>query len=323
MKRFHSLFASSSPQTASAFLLLRDRQAEWNLTDSQVQQSAELIAHDLALPLCLSNELVLFAYAKRLFAGLDQRERTHKLFGVDRPATTEAITHRNRLQLVVDGYEVDTCNPSTLSALVERRPGYSGVRGVSDRLQLANTCCSLAAPIMWSLYLQGGEPINLPVHLRRSGSATLLERLVFHRRGVDSRQFFGEVCPQVPITDTLVLAKGGEPALQAKLTEYNHLPCMVSRLRIPQSVLFDEDEDGDCYLGASAGSSGPKMHSTLLVGSSGDRYVLQNWWKSRPFLEVDYAFLERHGAHVHFARPLPGAVSSSSVLAVELDCEEV
>ncbi|KAH9257970.1 hypothetical protein BASA81_003533, partial [Batrachochytrium salamandrivorans] len=100
MKRFLSLFASSSPQSASAFLLLRGRQVEWNLTDLQMEQSADLITHDLALPLCLTNELVLFAYSKQLFAGLEQRDRTRKLFGMDKPTTTEAITHRNRLQLV-------------------------------------------------------------------------------------------------------------------------------------------------------------------------------------------------------------------------------
>ena len=44
------------------------------------------------------------------------------------------------------------------------------------------------------------------------------------------------------------------------------------------------------------------MHAMLIVGhrkeGEGDRFLLQNWWRKKPFVEVDAAYLEACGATI-------------------------
>lgn len=49
-----------------------------------------------------------------------------------------------------------------------------------------------------------------------------------------------------------------------------------------------------------------RRHAMVLIGhrqvDGTDRYLLQNWWKSKPFVEVDASYLESCNAHIVFVK---------------------
>lgn len=328
---FSSVFSSSNPRdNAAAFLLLREKQQDWNLPEMQLEQAAERIAADEVIYEVANNEHVLFAYSKLLFASQTPQERKRKLLLNSKPLASEMIGIRNRLKLVF-GLDSITYEAASYHTFMDQHPEWKKNSNVvvnkrlADRLQptanSANTFCSLSAPITLAYYL-GQEVINLPVYLMQHAPPQLLEDLIWNKRGVNSHKFFNSIAggttAQLEDDITEVTAE----ALESKLRECN-TPALVSQMRLPQSFLFDLDtysycDDGDGY----QPSGGKAKHSMLLVGSrrttengNNTRFLLQNWWKDKPFVEVDAAFLKRYGAEVRFAKP--ATMNNSQVFAME------
>jgi hypothetical protein len=125
-----------------------------------------------------------------------------------------------------------------------------------------------------------------------------LIRHIWDNEGGDSRAFLEKIL--LPDPEPVLSSCDAMANLRAAMNLYG--PGLVQGFKVEASFA---DSSNWQHLGVRAGPS-TGLHAMVLVGhrkeGNSDRYLLQNWWKSKPFVEVDSQYLESCGVVIHFVK---------------------
>jgi hypothetical protein len=301
--------------------LLQDKKEQWNLSSSeQKQQYLEIIAIDKANNKVCSDHLLLFPYAKGILCDEGRITRTDKFKRLlDHPAL---VNSKQRLIRIVeskeDGKDFKIGSDTLFSAFTkdhnEWTSGFVLFRDhpalfkkphvYVERIQLNDGLCYMHAPVVLQHYLvamNSSNPIpmlDMSEYMRQYLPTNALERYIWKYEGGDSREFLLEILHSA--NETRFISCSGE----LDLPHYLHLygPGLIQGFKVDETFNSNIWQ----HLGDTRIINFQGRHAMVLVGYRMEhgqpRYLIQNWWMKKPFVEVDAEYLVSCGAVIHFVK---------------------
>jgi hypothetical protein len=328
---------------------------DWNLTPESIQKAVDLMEEDGLTEKSLQQDrlLVLFLYAKRILADKGVSFRRSVFDSVRLNAETDQNARARLVTIVMDG------ETSPVRPLINGKPSFFFDDFVKDhpewnketgswvlfrdhprlkdkefahveRFQKSGLCY-MHAPVVVQHYLvsmavdESVHMLNMVAYLRQHQSALGLYFHIWHDQGGDSEQFLLKILQGVP--HTIAMHPGSLSKGTSTLREYMDKfgPGLVSRFEVTQNFCTSNNWQ---YTGPFEAPEN-SMHAMVLVGyrelEGGEyRYLLQNWWKYMPYVEVDLEYLVSSKAVVHFVKERQekiGPFASNSLNLVESDVD--
>ncbi|KAI9333276.1 hypothetical protein BDR26DRAFT_868493 [Obelidium mucronatum] len=302
---------------------------DWGLSTKQVEDAAELAATDgVESP----SELELFLYAKGILAQEcddDPGKRKRKYKSLLTGVSVESVAGLNRLKTIVDIGETTPTrtglesNQSFFDHFVNAHrewavgldvfvchrdhPDLSGKPlALVERFQKSGLCY-MHGPVVLQHYLvamnnDSSTPmLNIAEFLKTRMDAKSLYLHIWKNEGGDSLEFLKSILA-TKMHPSKIIHESNFDDVDLTLLLKDHGPGLVSGFRVT-------DDFSSCkwqHLGIATGENFIGRHAMLLIGSrkveSRTHYLLQNWWKTKPYVEVDAEYLLSSGATVHFIK---------------------
>ena len=304
--------------------VLEHYREKWGLRDEQIESCIRLMVLDEVSLLIQNDNLRLFLYAKGILASersLIRRIEFEDLLEGRR--TADLSKALERLKNIVEKRETTpkrgTIQPTTMfESFVQAHPEWKegkdvfvihrdhpDLRGkehaLVERLQPSGLCY-MHAPIVLQHYLVamtniGKVPmLDMPKYLRSQISTGSLYRRIWDDEGGDSFDFLEHILSVIPEENLHGIRT--EERLTKSLHEFG--PALVSRFRVTKDFASNEEWQ---YLDKLEGKI-IGLHAMVLIGcrSIGQerRFLLQNWWHKKPYVEVDLKYLLTTRANIHF-----------------------
>jgi hypothetical protein len=304
--------------------ILDEKRNDWGLGQEQVERAVDIIVLD---NIHSHHPLRLFLYAKGILFDDSSSVRIAKyenLLNPDASHLSKSIIEkleraRERLVRIVEFGEKGKVGKLTIfEEFVSDHPEWSSANSFVlfrdhalfsgkkhayvERIQMRSGLCYMNAPVVMQHYLvtmQRNDHVpmlDMGLYLCQVMNSDDLFMRIWDNRGGDSKAFLEHILIQEP--EPVFSSHNCEDDLASLMDRYG--PGLVQGFKV---------EDEFCnsiqwqHLGARGGPS-TGLHAMVLVGhrKEGDdnRYLLQNWWKSKPFVEVDAKYLKTCGAIIHF-----------------------
>jgi hypothetical protein len=171
-----------------------------------------------------------------------------------------------------------------------------------ERVQLSGLCY-MHAPITLQHYLVAMSSndaipmLDMAEYLKKHMSAEALERRIWDDEGGDSETFLKQILVKHPAP--VFLTRCGQEELEPYLISFG--PALISGFEVEEAF----DSGNWQHIGPMT-TALKGEHAMVLVGmrKEGDatRYLIQNWWKKKAFVEVDGEYLSACGAYVNFVQ---------------------
>jgi hypothetical protein len=308
--------------------VLEQKKEDWRLDDEQIVRAVLMISLDNAEGQAYTNMLKLFLYAKEI--RFDERSLFRigyfdDLLNPDSSGLGTSVVEklwqgRSRLACIVHddekGSDFLNGNQTMFDKFVQDHPEWSvgnsfvifrdheklsgKPRALVEKFQLRGGLCYMHAPIVLQHYLVAMQRydhvpmLDLALYLRRFMSSNDLKRHVWDNIGGDSKQFLKSIL--LPNSDTICESR--ESNLLESLHKYG--PGLVQGFQVEDAFINSRNWQ---YLGRRKGEF-IGLHAMVLVGirKEGEsfRFLLQNWWKFKPFVEVDISYMNSCEAVVRF-----------------------
>ena len=171
--------------------------------------------------------------------------------------------------------------------------------------------CYMHAPVVLQHYLvamANKKPIpmlDMTKYLKQNMPGTNLYSHIWENKGGDSFDFLEKILfEKLPAKNIIDFSPSRLDKAKLCKQLVRHGPALVSGFRVSENF---KDKDQWCHTGKQPDDfSG--MHAMLLVGyrkfkehgTEKTHYLLQNWWKSKAYVEVDIDFLISSKATVRF-----------------------
>lgn len=145
--------------------------------------------------------------------------------------------------------------------------------------------------------------LDMAEYLKKYMSGDSLYLHIWNAQGRDPLEFFEKILKKRPSPYSMISPSSNllsNADLDALLRSYG--PGLVSGFCVAKTFISEEWQ----HLGNYDDKEFEGRHAMVLVGSrvveGKKRYLLQNWWKSKPYIEVDADYLIRSKATVHFIK---------------------
>ena len=307
--------------------VITQRRVSWDLSIEDVSSAMEQMNADDLTKKEMNNDLRVFLYAKGVLKAENSVVRKSKFNDLLHPQQAmvseeqrrELMAARERLHRIVakgeSGKNFDQTK-NLFDEFVSQHPEWGLVdsfvifrdhellkvkpHAYVERIQRSGLCY-MHAPVILQHYLVAMNSkadvhmLDMAVYLKKHMSGDALERRIWQDQGGDSKVFLGCILMQKPRPRFYSLFPDRDlvPLL------FSHGPALVSGFNVDNAFNSDSFQHIGEYEIESTG-----LHAMVLVGyrKEGDqtRYLLQNWWKKKPFVEVDADYLTSCGAIVHF-----------------------
>jgi hypothetical protein len=304
---------------------------EWKLGRSEIDDAEELFAQDYANDYSqVTSKLLLFLYAKGILTKADSviRMRSFQLLlAAGTPELKEAL---ERLKTIVEiGETTPTRNKleaeSVFDAFGDEHPEWKHndsfvlfrdhprllrkSHALVERLQKSGLCYMHAGVVVQHYLVAMGNDCEVPMlniaeYLKKYMSGDSLYDHIWNNKGGDSLGFLESILKEKPRVGGIVsrYTTHGlrDDDLDRLLKRYG--PGLVSGF----AVAKDFDGSDWQHLGHYEVDKFEGYHAMVLVGcrvvDGKKRYLLQNWWKKKPYIEVDVDYLLSSKAAVHFIK---------------------
>jgi hypothetical protein len=325
---YHPLYYHSS-QVEQEHGIFSPYADEWKLGKSEIERAEKLFAQDYPQDYSqATSKLLLFLYAKGLLAKMKsvvRRTIFNDLLEAETPELQEAL---GRLKTIVEIGETAPARAemnSMFDEFVASHPewdrGHSFVafrdhprlRGKShalvERLQRSGLCYMHAGVVVQHYLVamsnDGEVPmLNIAEYLKKYMSGDSLYEHIWNNKGGDSLGFLKKILKEKPRAGGIVSRYFSEVLrnndLDRLLMRYG--PGLVSGFAVAEEFTRPDWQ----HLGNYTVEESKGYHAMVLVGyrvvDGKKRYLLQNWWESKPYVEVDVDYLRSSDASVHFVK---------------------
>jgi hypothetical protein len=290
---------------------------KWNVKEKDVKEAMKLARADklsIGSPLTIKDRMILFVYVKNILDMNNEhirRTQINKLFVSDRDAFT-------RLERIVEIGESSTnqltafdnfvkihpewSTPETSWVLFRDHPSLRTKHSYVERTQLSGLCY-MHGPVVFQHYLVSMNcddivgMVDIADYLRKHMATEPLKNHIFADSGGHSTEFA-----------RTILGFETQESFEkpdVKCAEVPHFmkqygPGLVSSMEIWSCFL---DPHQWVHVGLPRGRK-QGHHAMVLVGYRHEkgalRFLLQNWWQQKAFVEVDGNYLRACGALLTF-----------------------
>ena len=305
--------------------MIRPFAEEWNLEPKDIEAAAQLFAQDYGTISNPSN-LLLFLYAKGILSKKSSviRKRTFELLLAGQ--TDELNSALNRLKTIVEKGE-SSPNIEAVSAfddfiakhkewneensfvVFRDHPDLKGKsHALVERLQESGLCYMNAGVVLqhYLVAMNNTDPIpmlNMAEYVKKYLPTNRIYELIWNNEGSDSLGFLKDISVTDLDPDMFVsIVNEGlcDPDLATPLKSYG--PALLAGFCVTKDFISKEWQ----HLGRYRGKKFEGRHAMVLVGyrivDGKKRYLLQNWWKDKPYVEVDSDYLLSSDAHIYFIK---------------------
>jgi len=307
---------------------LQAKKDDWNLDDERIEAALKLLAQD-GVADAIAADTRLFLYAKGVLSNKDSLVRTREFDNLLKPDAAQVPDEEKkklragleRLERIVvkgehgsplkptDNAFVNFCkqhivewSDASKSYVVFRDDAkLAGKDAYVERVQKSGLCY-MHAPIVLQHYLvrmNSATPVmmlDMARYLRQHMDSKALYSHIWSDLGGDSAEFLRQILVQQP-EPVVTGVETTATRLAERLKECG--PLLVAGVRIDD--VFD-DKTTMRFRGVRAGKSKGR-HAMVLVGHRKegdlDLFLLQNWWRKKPFVEVTSEYLVSCQANVY------------------------
>lgn len=177
-----------------------------------------------------------------------------------------------------------------------------------ERVQLSGLCY-MHAPVVLQHYLVAMNTselvpmLDMADYLKKHMPADALQKRIWNDEGGNSVSFLKGILE----SDPELLHCLGRQNLEPCIKEFG--PALLSSFDVEHDFVSEEWQHLKRKSRESKG-----LHAMLIVGvrKEGDsvRYLLQNWWKTKPFVEVSGAYIESCAGAIHFVQTKQDSIGS-------------
>ncbi|CAE7945034.1 unnamed protein product, partial [Symbiodinium sp. KB8] len=331
-----------------------EKAEDWHLSKQAIEAAAQSMLSDgQSLPTELDERgiMLLFLYAKGILKQKASAVRRAEFAALLLPDDIYEESKQRLRRLVLEGESSQSVldNSNSFTRFLDLLPSWQGnssyvafrddgrIRcGLLERVQLSGLCY-MHAPVVLQAYLvamhgtQTGtsKMLDLADYIRKYRTAQELEDHIFRDEGGSSRVFLAQILANASGLEefactSMVNKKVGQANIDVIISNLKEFgPALVSGFMVTENFL-------DAKIHQHLGQDNSKevgLHAMVLVGhrteSGQDRFLLQNWWSDKSFIEVDPEYLAGQRALLVFVQSdqldIPVQFSRSSARHVELE----
>jgi hypothetical protein len=144
--------------------------------------------------------------------------------------------------------------------------------------------------------------LNMAEYLKKYMPGERLYQHIWNNKGGDSLDFLESIWKEKPESESIIHCSNRSDldSMDGYLQSYG--PGLVSGFAVEKNFTGDDWQ----HLGKYNVENFKGRHAMVLVGyrivDEKKRYLLQNWWKSKPYVEVDVDYLISSKATIHFIK---------------------
>ena len=312
---------------------LKSSAEKWNLDNAAIQRAVTLYKQDYPegdSP-SLENELLPFLYAKGILAkekSVIRKIKFEDLLEAEEADSDELRKALDRLQAIVVIGETSPTRANLdeqfFDAFIKDHPEWAGknsfvvfrdhksLKGkphaLVERFQKSGLCymhaCVVVQHYLVAMSSQDKVPmLNISEYLKKYMPSESLFEHIWSNKGGDSWDFLNNILENKPKSRIISTASDASLLdfdLPEKLRAYG--PGLVSGFKVTKEFALDEWQ----HLGEYSSETFLGRHAMVLVGyrtvNEKKRYLLQNWWKAKPYIEVDANYLFSSDAIIRFIK---------------------
>ncbi len=289
----------------------------WNLKPSDIQIALRLATKDklfVSKKPCLIDKMKCFLYCKHVLDSepIMRNHMLKQIFG-----NRDASKPFERLYRIVETGETSSQECKKFDLFVQKHPKWGketswvlfrdhelliGKDAYVERTQLSSLCY-MHAPTLCQKYLvsmysnERVGMVDISIFLRRHADSESLRQHILWNVGGHSGEFLRNLL-QLPNYEAFEKPDIKSLDIPQLLRKYG--PALVSSMEV-RSCFYDQSKD--VHLGIPTGEL-LGHHALVLVGyrMEGDeiRYLLQNWWENKAFVEVNAFYLRATGCILSF-----------------------
>ena len=334
---------------------MQEKADDWNLSMEDIGAAAQLMVSDgQSMPTELDEQgiMLLFLYAKGVLRQKASAVRRAEFAALLLPDDIYEESLERLERLVLEGEKSESLldNSNSFTRLLDSLPSWQDNSsyvtfrddpriscGLLERVQLSGLCY-MHAPVVLQAYLvamQAGSPtgtskmLDLADYIRKCRTAQELEDHIFKDEGGSSQAFLAQILANASGLEgfdcrSMVNKVVGQATIDVIISNLKEFgPALVSGFMVTENFL---DAKIHQHLGQD-NSNEVGLHAMVLVGhrkdSGQDRFLLQDWWSDKSFIEVDPEYLAGQRASLVFVQSdqpdIPVQFSRNSARYVELE----
>jgi hypothetical protein len=303
-------------------LALNQQVIDWNLTPNDIQNALTTIKNDHTCGQTLKDPRRLFLYSKAILTDAYSPTQIRKIqfdMLLNSPDSRDCAA-RERLERLLRSEEIHlnstetsfdhftkVCpewnSPSSSFVVFRDHPLLKNkAYAYAERVQPIGLCY-MHAPIVLQHYLLSMHTndfvpmVDMAKYLRQHMSAEELEDRIWKGLGGDSAEFLKRIL--ISGESTRFYVTNIHSRVEQLVMMYG--PALVPRFRVENDFL---ETNSTVHIGPRRPTDSTGIHTMLLVGirkeGNQTRYLLQNWWKTKPFVEVDVDYFDSCGGVFQF-----------------------
>jgi hypothetical protein len=303
---------------------------EWNLETSDIERAEKLYAQDYGKRGATTpNKLLLFLYAKGILAEEKfEYERTNTFKALLNAKTDNLKKALERLETIVEKGETTPTRlqmeaESVFDGFLALHPEWNeedsfvvfrdheNLRGKThalvERFQKSGLCYMHACVVVqhYLVAMNNNQEIpmlNMAEYLKKYMPGDRLYQHIWNNKGSDSLDFLQNVLKTRPDPENIFHCSNRSDFDSMDVLLKSYGPGLVSGFLVSKDFIGADWQ----HLGKYTVEKFEGRHAMVLVGyrivDGKKRYLLQNWWMSKPYVEVDVDYLLSSQATVHFIK---------------------
>lgn len=301
---------------------------EWKLTEGDIETAAERFALDYGTKNINPTKFLLFLYAKGILAAKSSVIRKVEFQELLAAETTDSKKALVRLTTIVEKGETTPTRlkmeaDSVFDDFVTKHKewkekgsfvvfrDHQNLKGKSnalvERFQKSGLCYMHACVVVqhYLVAMNNDEEVpmlNMAEYLKKYMPGDRLYQHIWNNMGGDSLDFLEGILKESPDSENILhCSNRSDLDSMDKLIE-SYGPGLVTGFCVAKDFVGTNWQ----HLGKYKVEKFEGRHAMVLVGSrivhGKMRYLLQNWWKSKPYVEVDVDYLLSSKATIHFIK---------------------
>jgi len=304
---------------------------EWKLESDDIEAAAQLFTKDYGKKrkrgAPTPSKLLLFLYAKGILVNKSSVVRKAEFEDLLAAGTAELKKALERLTTIVEKGETTPTRStfevaSIFDAFVAQHPEWNAsnsfvvfrdhpdLKGKShalvERFQKSGLCYMHACVVVQHYLVAMNNDMAVPMlnmaeYLKKYIPGDRLYEHIWNNKGGDSLEFLENILKTRPDSETIVTLSNkvlAKTEMDNLLKSYG--PGLVSGFCVAKDFVGTNWQ----HLGKYKVNKFEGRHAMVLIGyrivDGNKRYLLQNWWKTKPYIEVDVDYLLSSDATVHF-----------------------
>lgn len=301
---------------------------DWNLKLDDIQRATLMFTQDFGTNGKVPSKLLLFLYAKGILSTEISSVRISKF---EELLAAKSTVHKKALERLTTIVEKGEMSPTRVNLDVDsmfedfliKHDEWNGAEAfvvfrdhqdlhgkshaLVERFQKSGLCYMHACVVIQHYLVAMNNEVEIPMlnmaeFLKVHMPADILYQHIWNNKGGDSLEFLKSILKETPESESIHHCSNRKDLESMDQCLRSYGPGLVSGFSVSKSFIGDDWQ----HLGKNQAKVFEGRHAMVLVGNrivnGNQRFLLQNWWKSKAYIEIDVDYLISSNATVHFIK---------------------